>query len=445
MEKKKKTIRQVSAVALAGAIMVGATTMTASAKAQFADVPESMWCYQSVNEAVNNGFMNGYGNGKFGPSDAVTRSQICQILFNKYGEDKGAASGFKDVAENAWYAPAVTWASQAAIVSGFGNGDFGPAKEMTREQLVTILYNQAGKPEVQGNLEKYSDKNAVSDWAKDAFIWAIEKGIVSGTSETTLSPKMVASRAQVSVVMMRYQESLNGGNTVKPTEPDTKPTEPEKPVTPETPVTPDKPATPDSGKLAPEVESVYKAQSEEAQYYLNKVGMTVLTSADAVNKALGGGNKSEKYPTLGLNIPANKNGYHTHCTLDLSGCVLDYDALDYYNKLRNDPKVGVPRGNAKWTPSDAAEEQVMAVAKYHNYTTDLTCAPVVQANSAEEAIDKMWEADMLSGFIGVNTIYFAMAHYTEGGKTYYSLVGDDAGVGATGLIHLSERNYDIDF
>ena len=100
-------------------------------------------------------------------------------------------------------APFVQWVNYK-IVAGVGDNNFAPEQEISREQLVTILYRYAGEPKVKGSLDKYSDASKVSSYAQDAMLWAVENGIVSGMGDNTLAPQGDATRAQVAQIMMNF-------------------------------------------------------------------------------------------------------------------------------------------------------------------------------------------------------------------------------------------------
>ena len=205
--KKKKLLSALLSAALCAGMCVPAF----AAGPTFTDVPVTHWAYTAVEKASEAGLMNGYADGRFGKNDPITRGQMVQILYNYYGEDCGTNSGFSDVPASAWYAKAVTWASKKGVVSGYSNGTFGPDNQLTREQMVTILYNVADKPETNPSaISQYSDYHQVASYAADGFAWAVSNKVVSGTSSTTLSPRGTATRAQVAVILVRYLENVEG-------------------------------------------------------------------------------------------------------------------------------------------------------------------------------------------------------------------------------------------
>ena len=110
----------------------------------FTDVNTSAWYHEAVDYVLVNGLMSGYGNGLFGPEDNLSRAQLCQIIYNLEGQPATTSgSAFADIADGAWYADAVTWAAEKGIVGGYGGGLFGPEDNITREQLAAILYRYA--------------------------------------------------------------------------------------------------------------------------------------------------------------------------------------------------------------------------------------------------------------------------------------------------------------
>ena len=179
----------------------------------FADVSEDGWYYESVKYAVNNGLFQGTSAKIFEPDTVMTRAMLVTVLYRLDGEPAVmAANGFTDVKNSAWYTDAVTWASQNDIVSGYGNGLFGTNDAITREQLATILYNYAN---YQGysvadtaQLDAYTDSGEISVWAEIPFAWAVGEGLINGMPDTTLEPSGSATRAQVSMILMRFCENI---------------------------------------------------------------------------------------------------------------------------------------------------------------------------------------------------------------------------------------------
>lgn len=179
----------------------------------FTDLNVNAWYHDGVHFCIDEGLMEGYGNGLFGPNDTLSRAQLCQIIYNMEGQPATSGSSvFTDVADGAWYADAVTWAASQGIVGGYGNGLFGPEDNITREQLAAILYRYAqakGYDVSVGedtNILSYTDALEISEYAIPAMQWACGAGIMEGDAGY-LTPQGDATRAQVATMLMRFCEN----------------------------------------------------------------------------------------------------------------------------------------------------------------------------------------------------------------------------------------------
>lgn len=139
----------------------------------FADVQPGGYATDDVlGYAVENGLLSGYGNGLFGPHDTVTRAQVATILWRVAGEPAADAEDFSDVDYSQWYGAAVEWAPETGVVSGYGQTNaFGPEDPVTREQLAVMLANHATKVE---SLDASSDCAALDaiEGAGEVSSWA---------------------------------------------------------------------------------------------------------------------------------------------------------------------------------------------------------------------------------------------------------------------------------
>ena len=171
----------------------------------FSDVAEGAWYYDAVRYASENGLMGGYGNGKFGPNDNLSRAQFAQILFNKEGRPVvNYLLRYNDVADGAWYTEAVRWATSQGVVSGYGNGMFGPNDNITREQLAVMLWRYAGSPAATEKELHFTDTDKASGYALEALRWAVENGVMGGYGNGQLAPQGLATRAQVAQMLMNF-------------------------------------------------------------------------------------------------------------------------------------------------------------------------------------------------------------------------------------------------
>ena len=184
----------------------------------FTDVARTRWSYNEILHAYKSGLINGLTTTTFGPQKNATRAQLATMLYRMAGTPAVTdSSSFTDLTQD-WYMDAIAWAQQNGIIDGLGNGKFGPNKNITREQLVTMLYRMHKTPAASGTLDGFSDASAVSAWAKDAVQWAVECGILQG-SNGKIKPKGNATREQVAAFLVRYMAYAKS-NPVMETEPD---------------------------------------------------------------------------------------------------------------------------------------------------------------------------------------------------------------------------------
>lgn len=180
----------------------------------YKDVKESDWYYEAIKFVSSKGIMIGTAPDLFSPELELTRAQMVQILYNIEGKPN-SGERFSDVQGGAWYYDAISWASVNGIINGYGNGKFDPDDAITREQFVTVLYNYAKWKRYNINettsIKQYTDHIEISNYAVEPFIWAVAKGIITGTSGTTLSPKSASTRAQAAIMIKRFVESKSDG------------------------------------------------------------------------------------------------------------------------------------------------------------------------------------------------------------------------------------------
>ena len=175
----------------------------------FTDVDRNAWYYADVNAMVEQGLLVGVSNDRFAPDWTVSRAMLASVLYRMSDETYTGSSSFQDVPSGAWYSDAVAWASTNSVVYGYSDTRFGPNDNVTREQLVTMLYRYQqllGKDVSQkGDLSAFSDAGQVSAFAQDAMAWAVAEGIIQGRSGSLLAPTGTASRAELCSILVRFQ------------------------------------------------------------------------------------------------------------------------------------------------------------------------------------------------------------------------------------------------
>ncbi|MBQ9974800.1 MAG: S-layer homology domain-containing protein [Oscillospiraceae bacterium] len=167
---------------------------------QFNDVANDAWYKEAVYYAVDNKIMSGYNAATFGPNDTLSRAMVVQVLYNKEGQPAvSGAHKFPDVPATQWFNNAVTWGSAKKVVSGYGDGRFGPNDSVTIEQVAVILWNYSGTPAAEADLTSVGTH---SDWAANALRWATANKLLEGVPYEAVTGK--ATRAQTAQILMNY-------------------------------------------------------------------------------------------------------------------------------------------------------------------------------------------------------------------------------------------------
>lgn len=182
-------------------------------KGSFADIHENAWYFDAVKFAYEYGLMSGMSDNAFEPGKTTAREQFITVLWRLAGcPASDSPLDFYDTDENGYYAEAVRWAVENNIAGGYGNGRFGIGDEITREQLTAILYRYA---KLQGGDFNESapadmdfrDAGQISDYAREAVSWCSANGIINGDSNKYFKPKNNASRAEMAQIFANY---ING-------------------------------------------------------------------------------------------------------------------------------------------------------------------------------------------------------------------------------------------
>ena len=179
----------------------------------FEDVKHSDWYYRAVKYVWKHSLMSGTADNRFDPEITTTRAMIVMVLYNFEGkpEVKGKSS-FKDVPKGEWFDAAVTWAEQNKIVNGVTETRFAPTDNITREQMAAILYRYSEYKEFdvspRADLGAFNDAWQISDYAVENIKWAVARGYINGTTDTTVEPTANATRAQVATIFHRFFQDV---------------------------------------------------------------------------------------------------------------------------------------------------------------------------------------------------------------------------------------------
>ena len=184
----------------------------------FVDVDDTDWFAEAVYYCYQNSLLRGRSEMSFDPDAAMTRAELVTVLWRIAGSpnsDNVGKTPFTDVPAGSWYTAAVNWCSENKIVNGIGDGLFAPDDQITREQIVTILYRFAkfrglDVGDTTDLAKKFTDAARVSDYAKEALSWAVAVGIINGMPDNTIAPQNSATRAEVATIIMRYTKLVSG-------------------------------------------------------------------------------------------------------------------------------------------------------------------------------------------------------------------------------------------
>lgn len=208
----KKWFRKGMALLMSAVMLTSLCVSALATDGAITDVPESSVFFPYVRKVVDAGLMQGYGNGKFGPNDSLTRGMFITVLYRAAGEPAAAGkAAFTDVAEGKYYSAAVKWAEEQGITKGYADSSFGVSVPVTRQHMATFLYRYAslnglGMIPPSGVLDAFADAERVDEYARAAMAWAVSTGILQG-SNGFLNPQAIAVRAHAAAVICRYMEN----------------------------------------------------------------------------------------------------------------------------------------------------------------------------------------------------------------------------------------------
>ena len=167
------------------------------------------WFYSdALDYCYENGIINGLTADTFGPGATLNRAQLVTMLYRHAGSPEVEGENrFTDVPEGQFYTNAVLWASTNGIVNGYEDGSFRPGKEITRQEIVTMLHRYVvglGKDNGErSDLSAFTDLDQLMGYAADAMQWAVANGVINGVSATELGPQQSANRAQTVTILYR--------------------------------------------------------------------------------------------------------------------------------------------------------------------------------------------------------------------------------------------------
>lgn len=184
--------------------LLGDDFMTESSELPFTDVSSGSWYYGAVKTAWENKLMYGTSDTAFEPETGMTRAMFAAVLYRMAGSPsvEGMTAPFTDIEQPAYATDAIIWAYNAGVTSGVSATEFDTDSNISRQELVAMLYRYEKSPAVSGELG-FKDSGDVAQWAQDAVLWAAANGIVQGYNGSFL-PCATATRAEMAQVFATF-------------------------------------------------------------------------------------------------------------------------------------------------------------------------------------------------------------------------------------------------
>ncbi len=176
----------------------------------------SHWAKDYIEFVTERELFNGTGNNRFSPDTGMTRAMFATVIGHLYERSYGeietlSVHAFTDCNYDDYYGKYVDWAAEKGIIGGYGNGKFGPDDQVTREQMAAILHRFADflgvVPSDMNTALNYPDASAISSWAQSAALYCQTTGIITGRDGGNFVPQGTATRAEVAVILKRFIEN----------------------------------------------------------------------------------------------------------------------------------------------------------------------------------------------------------------------------------------------
>lgn len=179
----------------------------------YTDVNAGDWFYDTVTDVYQKGLMTGKNPTTFAPGETLARAQFATILYRMENEPNISFSQvFKDVGNDIWYTDPILWAADSGVVTGYSNGNFGPADMINREQMATMMFRYANAKGLdtsqRADFSSYPDAGSVSLFAEEAMSWCVANGIISGDNGY-LNPQGETARAVCATIISRFYGTYN--------------------------------------------------------------------------------------------------------------------------------------------------------------------------------------------------------------------------------------------
>ena len=176
----------------------------------FRDVPDDAWYAADANRAAELGLLSGTGHNCYSPKMTLTRDQAVTAAWSLAGKPGSSHTAeFYDVYNTSWYYNALSWGVDNGVVFGLPDGGFGAKQEVTRQDLIVMLFRMAGEPEASGDVSGFDDSDRVKSYAKNAVSWALKYGLLYGDQNNKLNPRASLTRAELAAFVVRMYDYLH--------------------------------------------------------------------------------------------------------------------------------------------------------------------------------------------------------------------------------------------
>ncbi|MBP3361301.1 MAG: S-layer homology domain-containing protein [Clostridia bacterium] len=179
---------------------------------RFNDVTEDYWAYAYINKLGEKEIICGDENNNFNPDNSISRAEFVKMLEKALGLHSDKKAEFSDVKEESWYYNSVSAVAASGLIYGYENNTFRPDNAITREEIALILERAVSLKGISCNRSGeigFSDKDCISDYAENAVEVMISLGLISGFPDNTFKPKSYATRAETSAVICRLIDLLH--------------------------------------------------------------------------------------------------------------------------------------------------------------------------------------------------------------------------------------------
>lgn len=217
-----KRIKSGIYIVLTVAVMftLSAAAYGAEPDTHFNDVTKNEWYYNDVYNVCEKGMFNGTSKNTFSPKQKMTRGMLLTVVYRMDGNKEVLNTGsvYENLSDELYYKKAMIYADKSGLLEGISDSYFEPETDISREELVTVLYNHyqtyEAEPELSSaSLANFEDYAKVAEWAETPFKWAVGNGLINGRDGLYLAPQDSSTRAEVAAVLMRYKVKFKGDST----------------------------------------------------------------------------------------------------------------------------------------------------------------------------------------------------------------------------------------